>query len=117
VGDYRLGRTQPVTGEQGSEYAPLFGNGTGDPCGFIARALSSGVRGILKFGTVARPQSGTAPVTRVCLAVVRSALAVVVQHQEAVPASGSGCAPINGLGGWARSISRCLFRRSRSFTP
>jgi hypothetical protein len=34
-----------------------------------------------------------------------------------VPASGTGCAPINALGGWGRSISRCLFRRSRSFTP
>jgi hypothetical protein len=34
-----------------------------------------------------------------------------------VPASGTGSAPINALGGWGRSISRCLFRRSRSFTP
>ena len=38
-----------------------------------------------------------------------------------VSASGTGCAPINTLGGWARSMSRCLFRRlflrSRSFTP
>jgi hypothetical protein len=38
-----------------------------------------------------------------------------------IPASGSGSAPINALGGWARSISRCLFRclflRSRSVTP
>ena len=34
-----------------------------------------------------------------------------------VSASGTSCAPINALGGWARSISRCLFLRSCSFTP
>ena len=33
-----------------------------------------------------------------------------------VSASGTSCAPINALGGCARSISRCLFRRSRSVT-
>ena len=40
---------------------------------------------------------------------------------DGVPASGTGSAPINTLGGWGMSMSRWLFRRlflrSRSFTP
>jgi hypothetical protein len=116
VGYCRLGSTPYVTQSRGAINALLPGNSTGVSCDAVrGRALRA-------FGEACGLVLSRAPV-RHCAGYkslpCRGAFGFCGcgAAPAGFPSSGTGFAPINALGCWAKSISGCLFLRRCSFTP